>query len=341
MTKRQITLAIDVMGGDFGPRCIIPAVARCLRRHPHLNVVLVGSSDPLQQLASNYRLPRDRVRYAFASEVVLPTDSPSSVLRSKPDASMRVMIEQVRDGLADGCLSAGNTGALMVLARSILGTLSGIQRPAIMVAMPVGGRACYVLDLGANVDCSAQQLFEFAVMGSVAVSELTGIARPRVGLLNIGEEINKGSLRVREVSELLRACEELNYIGHVEGDGIFRNEADVVVCDGFVGNIMLKSCEGLAEHMRGETRRALRGSLTLRLFGPLLRRALRPVYERHDPGRYNGATLLGLAGVVVKSHGAADEAAFEAAIDQAVLACQAGLSLRIGDRLDACRRPSV
>ncbi|WP_150303946.1 phosphate acyltransferase PlsX [Pseudomonas saliphila] len=341
MTKRQLTLAIDVMGGDFGPRCIIPAISRCLQQHPELNVVLVGSADPVQHLCRDHVLPPERVRYVFTSDVILPTDSPSSILRAKPDASMRVAIEQVRDGAAHGCLSGGNTGALMVLAKSVLGTLEGIQRPAIMAALPVAGHACYVLDLGANVDCSAKQLFEFAVMGSEAVSELTGIARPRVGLLNIGEEINKGNQQVREVSEMLRACEELNYIGHVEGGGLFRGQADVVVCDGFVGNIMLKSCEGLADYMRGETRRALTSSRTLRLMGPLLRRVLRPVFDRHDPGRYNGATLLGLSGVVVKSHGSANQAAFEAAIGQAILASQAGLSQRIAKRLDSCRRPGV
>ncbi len=325
------------MGGDFGPRCIIPAVARSLEVIPELEVVLVGSADPLESLCQQAGLPADRVRLLFTTEVIHSEDSPTEVLRTKRDASMRVSIEQVRDGLVDGCLSAGNTGALMVLSRSILGTLEGIQRPAIMAALPVFGKGCYLLDLGANVDCSSRQLFEFAIMGSEAVAELTGIARPRVGLLNIGRELHKGSARVREVSDLLRNCTDLNYIGHIEGDGLFKAQADVVVCDGFVGNVVLKASEGLAGYLQEETRRALAGHRLLRLMAPLLRRALQPMRERHDPRRYNGASLLGLTGVVVKSHGGADQTAFEAAISQAAHAAQARLPERIARRLEAYR----
>ncbi|KKO01372.1 hypothetical protein LCGC14_0115830 [marine sediment metagenome] len=325
------------MGGDFGPRCIIPAVAHSLRLLPELDVILVGSPEPLQQLCSEYPLPADRVRFVYTSEIILADDSPASVLRSKRDASMRVAIEQVRDGLADGCLSAGNTGALMVLARSILGTLDGIQRPAIMAALPVSAKGCYLLDMGANVDCSAKQLFEFAVMGSEAVTELTGMQKPRIGLLNIGSETHKGSRQVREVSEMLRGCSDLNYIGHIEGDGLFQDQADVVVCDGFVGNVVLKASEGLAGYLQNEIRRALHSNLLLRLIAPVLRSVLRPVRERHDPGRYNGASLLGLRGVVVKSHGGANQQAFEAAIAQAMLASQARLPERIARRLALCR----
>src|SRR5690606_36452931 len=246
-------------------------------------------------------------------------------------------IEQVRDGMADGCLSAGNTGALMVLAKTLLGTVGGIQRPAIMAALPVAGKFCHVLDVGANVDCSARQLFEFAVMGSEAVAELSDIQQPRVGLLNIGSEINKGSLRVREVSELLRDSRALNYVGHIEDHELFRDRADVVVCDGFVGNVLLKTSEGLADYMQAELARALSGSRILRLMGPLLRRALQPIGERLDPNRYNGAVLLGLQGVVVKSHGNADQYALEIAIAQTVRACQSGMPQRIAERLERCR----
>ncbi|MCO5787531.1 phosphate acyltransferase PlsX [Pseudomonas sp. G11-1] len=325
------------MGGDFGPRCIIPAVARCLQQIPGFNVVLVGSPEPMASLSREYRLPDDRVSFVHTSETILADDLPASVLRSKRDASMRVVIEQVRDGVADGCLSAGNTGALMVLAKTLLGTVEGIQRPAIMAALPVAGKFCHVLDLGANVDCSARQLFEFAVMGSEAVAELTDIERPRVGLLNIGSEINKGSLRVREVSELLRDSRSLNYIGHIEGHELFQDRADVVVCDGFVGNVVLKASEGLAGYMQDELRRALSGSFALRLLAPLLRRALKPMGERLDPSQHNGAVLLGLQGVVVKSHGNADQTALEVAIGQAVRACQSQMPQRIAARLARCR----
>lgn len=335
--KRQVTLAIDVMGGDFGPRCIIPAVAHCLEQAPAFKVILVGSPEPMTSLYKAHQLPADRVTLVHTSETILADDAPASVLRGKRDASMRVAIELVRDGRADGCLSAGNTGALMVLAKTLLGTVEGIQRPALMAALPVAGKFCHVLDLGANVDCTARQLFEFAVMGSEAVAELTGIEQPRVGLLNIGGEINKGSLRVREVSELLRDTPSLNYIGHVEGNELFRDRADVVVCDGFVGNVMLKASEGLVDYMQSEVRRVVAHSILLRLLGPLLRRALRPVVERLNPHQYNGVCLLGLQGVVVKSHGNAGQPAFEAAIHQAVQACRSEMPQRIAVRLARCR----
>ena len=325
------------MGGDFGPRCIIPSVARCLEQIPELEVTLVGSPEPMTRLCNTHRLPAERVRFIHTSETILADDAPASVLRGKRDASMRVTIEQVRDGQADGCLSAGNTGALMVLAKALLGTVDGIQRPAIMAALPVAGRVCHVLDLGANVDCTARQLFEFAVMGSEAVVELTGIAQPRVGLLNIGSEINKGSLRVREVSELLRDTPSLNYIGHIEGNELFQDKADVVVCDGFVGNVMLKVSEGLVLYMQDEMRRALAGHWLLRLLRPVLGRALQPMQERLSPHQYNGVCLLGLQGVVVKSHGNASQAAFEAAIRQAVSACRSAMPQRIAARLAQCR----
>ncbi|PAU87252.1 phosphate acyltransferase [Pseudomonas sp. WN033] len=321
------------MGGDHGPRCIIPAVARSLAKLPELQVMLVGSKESLVALSHEYRLPAERVSFRYTSEQILADDSPASVLRHKRDASMRVAIELVRDGQADGCLSAGNTGALMVLSRALLGMLEGIERPAIMAALPVAGKPCYLLDLGANVDCSARQLFEFAIMGSEAVAELSGNPRPRVGLLNIGREINKGSARVREVSELLRQCELINYIGHVEGDGLFRDEADLVVCDGFVGNVVLKASEGLAHYLQAQIRDVLAAYPLLAWLSPLLRRLLRPVLRRHDPDLYNGASLLGLRGVVVKSHGGAGERAFEAAIAQTVAASRARLAERIAERL--------
>ncbi|MFT6429132.1 MAG: glycerol-3-phosphate acyltransferase PlsX [Halopseudomonas sp.] len=331
----SIRLAIDVMGGDFGPRCIIPAVARSLLQIPDLHVLLVGDTEQIKSLCKKHKLPSARIRCIPTSQTILADDSPSSVLRGKHDASMRVAIEQVRDGQADGCLSAGNTGALMVLSRSILGTLDSIERPAIMAALPVAGKICYLLDIGANVDCTAVQLFQFALMGSEAVSELSGLKQPRVGLLNIGSEVNKGSQRVREAGELLRQSEALNYVGNVEGDGLFRGVADVVVCDGFVGNVVLKASEGLASYLQSELRQALTGTLLLRCLAPMLRMVLQPMIRRHNPGCYNGASLLGLKGVVVKSHGGADEDAFVAAIVRAAQASRSNLPQRIARRLEA------
>ena len=324
------------MGGDSGPRCIIPAVARSLAELPSLKVTLVGDAAVLDAALAANPLPVERVSLRYTTDVILADDPPASVLRRKTDASMRVAIELVRDGQADGCLSAGNTGALMVLSRAILGTLPGVDRPAFMAALPVAGKHCYLLDLGANVDCSADQLFSFALMGSVAVRALSALPAPRVGLLNVGTELHKGSQRVREVAERLQACEQLNYIGSVEGDGLFRDRADVVVCDGFVGNVVLKASEGLVTYLQQEMRQALARHWLLRWLAPLLHGALAPVRQRHDPASHNGACLLGLQGVVVKSHGAADEPAFAAAVGRAFAASQGALPARIREGLRAC-----
>ena len=333
----SIRLAIDVMGGDFGPRCIIPAALRSLALYPSLHLILVGSADAIKPLLAAARYPADRITLLPASEQILADDPPARVLRGKPDASMRVALELVRDGRADGCLSAGNTGALMVLARSVVGMLEGVQRPAIMAALPVAGHDCHVLDLGANVDCSAEHLLEFALMGSAAVTQLTGNSSPRVGLLNIGHEVNKGTREVRAAAALLAASERLNYVGHVEGDGLFRGEADVVVCDGFVGNVLLKASEGVASYLQSEMRDALQASRLLRWMSPWVRRSLKPMRQRNDPDRHNGASLLGLRSVVIKSHGGAGEEALLAAIGKAVKTCEANLPARIADQLRAAR----
>ncbi len=325
------------MGGDRGPRCIVPAALRSLSLYPSLHITLVGAADVVEPLLTDSDLASDRLSFRPAREQILADDPPASVLRGKRDASMRVALELVRDGLVDGCLSAGNTGALMVLARAVLGTLDGIRRPAIMAALPVSGRLCHVLDLGANVDCPAEQLFEFAVMGAAAAGELSGDPAPRVGLLNIGSETHKGNRQVREAAALLRACPKLNYVGPVEGDGLFRGEADVVVCDGFVGNVLLKASEGLAGYLQAEMRGAVASSWLLRWLAPMVLHATRRTRERHDPARYNGASLLGLRGVVMKSHGAADEGAMLAAIGHTVKACEVRLPERIAGRVRECR----
>ncbi|PBK04372.1 phosphate acyltransferase [Pseudomonas abyssi] len=320
------------MGGDRGPRCIVSAARRSLSLYPSLHITLVGAADCVEPLLTPADLASGRIVLRPAREQILADDPPASVLRGKRDASMRVALQLVRDAEVDGCLSAGNTGALMVLARSVLGTLDGVRRPAIMAALPVSGKLCHVLDLGANVDCPAEQLFEFALMGSAAAAQLSGNPAPRVALLNIGSETHKGNRQVRDAAALLASCAQLNYIGHIEGDGLFRGEADVVVCDGFVGNVLLKASEGLAGYLQAELRAAVAGSRLLRWLAPLVLHATRAVRERHDPARYNGASLLGLRGVVMKSHGAADEAAMVAAIGHTMRACE----VRLPERIAGC-----
>ncbi|MAD27421.1 MULTISPECIES: phosphate acyltransferase PlsX [Halopseudomonas] len=332
----SIRIAIDVMGGDRGPRCIVPAALRSLSLYPFLHITLVGAADIVEPLLGSAAVDSDRLSFRPAREQILADDPPASVLRGKRDASMRVALELVRDGQVDGCLSAGNTGALMVLARAVLGTLEGIRRPAIMAALPVSGRLCHVLDLGANVDCPAEQLVEFAIMGAAAAAELSGNPAPRVGLLNIGSETHKGNRQVRQAAALLQVCPAINYVGSVEGDGLFRGEADVVVCDGFVGNVLLKASEGVAGYLQAELRSAVADSWLLRWLAPLVLHATRRTRERHDPARYNGASLLGLRGVVMKSHGSADEEAILAAIGHTLKACQARLPERIAGRVREC-----
>jgi len=257
-----------------------------------------------------------RLRIHPASEVVLMDESPALALRGKKDSSMRIAVDLVKSGEAQACVSAGNTGALMAISRFVLKMLPGIDRPAIISVLPTMKGSTYVLDLGANVDCTAEHLLQFALMGSTLVGAVEHKDSPRVGLLNIGEEAIKGNEVVKQASELLRAS-GLNFIGNVEGDGIFKGEADVIVCDGFVGNVMLKSAEGLAQMMRAILRQEFMRSTLTKLVGVVVMPVLLAFRKRLDPRGYNGATLLGLRGIVVKSHGSADVFGFERAIERA------------------------
>lgn len=254
-------IAIDAMGGDFGPRSIVQASIACLSATPSLHLTLVGQPSLLEELVSGLAAAdRARLQIVAASEVVGMDERPSQALRGKPDSSMRVALELVRDGKAQACVSAGNTGALMALSRFVLKTLPGIDRPAMVAAIPTQAGYCQLLDLGANVDCSAENLYQFAVMGSVAAQAL-GIQRPRVALLNVGTEDIKGNQQVKLAASLLHNARGLNYIGFVEGDGLYRGEADVVVCDGFVGNILLKSSEGLASMIGARIEALFKGAV--------------------------------------------------------------------------------
>jgi len=330
---KRYTIALDAMGGDHGPDVVVPAAFGALAESTDVDLVLVGNEhaiDAALRLVSSASDPR--ISTLHASQSVEMDDSPAQVLRSKQDSSMRVAIDLVRDGKADACVSAGNTGALMAMARFVLKTLPGIDRPAIISELPTAKGHTHVLDLGANVESTSRHLFEFAVMGSELVSAVDDIERPRVGLLNVGQEGIKGHERVKEAARLL-ASSNLHYIGFVEGDDIYAGTADVVVCDGFVGNVALKSSEGVARMISGLMREEFDRSLSSRVAGLLARPVLRRLAGRMDPRSYNGASFVGLRGIVIKSHGRADVVAFKRAIMEAVAEIRKNVPERISERI--------
>ena len=327
-------IAIDAMGGDFGPHCIVPACLQSLAELPSLHLVLVGQSSLLEELVSaEPSVDRSRLRILHAADVIGMAERPSQALRAKADSSMRVALQLVRDGEAQACVSAGNTGALMALSRYVLKTLPGIDRPAMVTAIPTEVGHTHLLDLGANVDCSAEHLYQFAVMGMVA-AEALGIERPRIALLNIGTEDVKGNQQVKLAASLLQQAPGLNYVGFVEGDGLYRGEADVVVCDGFVGNILLKASEGLAGMIAGRIQRLFSSSLLARVAGVVAMPLLRGLQAELSPARHNGASFLGLQGIVVKSHGSAGVEAFRSAIRLAHREIREDLPQRLHGRLE-------
>ncbi len=335
---RPVRLSVDCMGGDHGPSVTLPACKAFLAQHPGAELLLVGLEADLRE-AQGWQ----RCRIVPASEVVTMDDPVEVALRKKRDSSMRVAIQQVKAGdgepAADACVSAGNTGALMAVARYLLKTLDGIDRPAIASLLPNhSGGYTKVLDLGANVDCSAEHLLQFAVMGSALVSALDGTERPTVGLLNIGEEAIKGNDVIKRAGDLLReadARQVLNFHGNVEGNDIFKGTTDLVVCDGFVGNVALKTAEGVAGLMAGILVQEFTGSLYGKLAALVAMPVLRRFKRRLDHRRYNGAALLGLRGLVFKSHGSADAFAFEQALNRAYDAARNRLLDRVHDRIIA------
>ena len=315
----MITIAVDCMGGDFGPAVTLPACAAFLASHPDSRLLLVGLPEALAKLPA--AIDPGRVQVIAASEVVTMDDPLEVALRRKRDSSMRVAIKQVKDGAAQAAVSAGNTGALMAIARFVLKTLDGIDRPAIAGQMPnVTGGATTMLDLGANVDCSAEHLLQFAVMGSALVVAISGKESPTVGLLNIGEEAIKGNEVIKQTGALLRAAAangDLNFQGNVEGNDIFKGVVDLVVCDGFVGNVALKSSEGLASMVSTLIKQAFGRNILTKMAAIVAYPVLSAFKRRVDHRRYNGAALLGLRGLVFKSHGSADAFAFEQALARA------------------------
>ncbi len=330
----MVRIAIDCMGGDHGLPVTVPAAVAFCRRQPNASFLLVGHADAIgAQLQGVDASLRERMQIVPASEVVSMDDPVEVALRRKKDSSMRVAATLVKEGQADVCLSAGNTGAWMAISRYVLKMLPGIDRPALTAALPNGqGGTTTMLDLGANVDCTAEHLLQFAIMGSALVAALEGREQPRVGLLNVGEEVIKGNEVVKEAAELLRAS-NLNFHGNVEGNEIFLGSVDVVVCDGFVGNVVLKSTEGLARLIGGMIRQEFQRDVLSRLSGLAAMPVLRRLREEFDSRRYNGAALLGLRGVVFKSHGSADVYAFGWAIQRAYDAVAGGLQQRTADTL--------
>ena len=327
-------IAIDAMGGDFGPHCIVPACIASLAEHPSLQLILVGLPSVIEPLIAEHpSVDRSRLLVHPASEVIAMDERPAQVLRGKLDSSMRQALELVRCGTAQACVSAGNTGALMALSRYVLKTLPGIDRPAMVSAIPTARGHCHLLDLGANVDCSAEHLYQFAVMGAVA-AETLGVERPRVALLNVGTEDIKGNQQVKLAASLLQQAQGLNYIGYIEGDGLYRGEADVVVCDGFVGNILLKSSEGLASMISARIEALFTESLGSRLVGSLALPLLRRLRTDLAPARHNGASFLGLQGIVIKSHGSAGSEGFQSAIRRALIEVRENLPQRLHGRLE-------
>ncbi|MCG5494857.1 phosphate acyltransferase PlsX [Ectothiorhodospira variabilis] len=327
------TIALDAMGGDHGPHVVVPAALKALAEFSDIHLILVGDKARLEkELAAVGKAPSDRLRIHHAAQVVGMDEPPTQALRNKKDSSMRVAINLVKHQQADACVSAGNTGALMATARYVLKTLPGIDRPAIITAIPAIKGHTHMLDLGANVDCSASHLYQFAVMGSELASAVDNVSNPRVGLLNIGEEDIKGNDQVKEAAHMLEQS-HLNYIGFVEGNDIYCGDVDVVVCDGFVGNVALKTSEGVARmvshYMRAEFKRSLLSRLAALVAMPVLRK----FRGRIDPRAYNGASLLGLQGVVIKSHGGADAVAFENAIRIARIEARKRVPQRIDKRL--------
>ncbi|OGT36259.1 MAG: phosphate acyltransferase [Gammaproteobacteria bacterium RIFCSPHIGHO2_12_FULL_37_14] len=319
------------MGGDYGPSVTVPASLKILATYPQLNLILVGDSAQLQSWLNAHSYDANRLVIQHASQCVEMGESPSQALRNKKDSSMRVAINLVKEGKAQACVSAGNTGALMATARFVLKMLPGIDRPGIISTFPTEqpNKNMRMLDLGANVDSSAENLMQFAVMGSVLTSAVDNIPAPKVYLLNIGEEEIKGNEQVKRTAQLLENSKWINYAGYIEGDAIYQGDADVVVCDGFVGNVALKTSEGVAIFIRKLMKEAFMRNWFTQLIGMMSKPILKSFIQRIDPARYNGASFIGLQGIVIKSHGGATIQGFAHAIEEAMIEVEKNIPERI------------
>jgi glycerol-3-phosphate acyltransferase PlsX len=319
---KKITISVDAMSGDNGLDVVIPAAINVIKKHANLHLALVGDEQQIKSSLQKHNIADcPRLTTHNATQIVAMDETPTSALRYKKDSSMRVAINLVKEGKVQACVSAGNTGALMAMAHFVLKSLPGIKRPAIMSVMPTQNKyGCVrVLDLGANTYATPEMLFQFAVMGSVLTSAVAGIQRPRIALLNVGEEEMKGNEEVKKAAQLLSREKELNYIGFAEGNDIFTGNADVIVCDGFVGNVALKAMEGMANFIGHNIKRAFYRNFLTKLAGACAVFVLKPLMKRLNPESYNGASFVGLKGIVVKSHGGISAMGFEHAIERAIL----------------------
>jgi glycerol-3-phosphate acyltransferase PlsX len=329
----DVTIALDAMGGDHGPHVTVPAAASFLSRNPDAKIILVGQEPVVRaEMKAAGLSAHPRVRVQHATELVGMDESVAVAMRGKRDSSMRVALELIKSGEADACVSAGNTGALMAISRFVLKMLPGVERPAIASMLPTRRGRTLMLDLGANVDCSPLNLLQFGIMGSVLFSVVAQVEKPSVGLINVGSEEIKGNDAVKQAGELLKSS-GLNFYGNVEGDDIYRGTVDVIVCDGFVGNVFLKGSEELARLLRDTLREEFTRNWLAKLRGLIALPVINRFRMRVDPRQYNGASLLGLRGIVVKSHGSADSFAFEVAINRAWDEARSGMLQQIEERL--------
>ena len=331
------TIALDAMGGDFGPEVVIPAAVHVVKKIKDIRIILVGDEARLRDFAKQHNINlNEHFEIEHASQVVEMHEDPRHAVRKKKDSSMRVAINLVKDGRAQAAVSAGNTGALMATAKFVLKTVPGIDRPAICTTIPSYGGHTHMLDLGANVDSSAEHLFQFALMGSVLAEAIDNTHEPKVGLLNIGSEDSKGNAQVKAANKLLKDG-SFNYIGYVEGDDIYTDKVDVVVCDGFVGNVSLKTMEGVAKMISTMMREEFKSSLLSMLAGLIAMPVLNRFKKRADPRMYNGASMLGLDGIVIKSHGSADMLSYANAIEIALLEVEKS----VPEHIRECMEPEL
>ncbi len=328
-------IALDIMSGDESPRSRIRAALRVLQNTTDLHLALVGDESLITSFLQDHHYDPDRLQVVHAEKTISMHEKPSQALRKKKGSSMWLALDLVSQGQAGACVSAGNTGALMAMGRFALKTFAGIDRPAIAASLPCRNGSTLLLDMGANVDCTSRHLYQFAVMGAQLAASIKGVDSPRVGLLNVGTEEVKGNEQVRLAHQLLQDDRRLNYIGYIEGHDIFTDRADVIVCDGFAGNIALKTGEGVANLIRDGIIAAFQKTVWSRILLALASPALKGFFRRIDPVLHNGASFLGLQGIVVKSHGGADEEGFYRAIMQAACELEADVPGRLSADVEA------